>query len=316
MRARDRLIRIGISSCLLGEKTRWDGRDAKDPYIVGTLGNFCAFFSFCPEVAIGLPVPRAPVELVDDPAGPRAVGVYDRSVDVTQPLRKAASRMADEFEEICGVIFKSGSPSCGVAGVTVKRGGGKRAAPGSGIFARRVMERYPWLPVEEEGRLGDPAIRDNFLERVFALARWRTFLASSPAKRKLTAFHESHRLALMAHAEGRLGELDRLAASPGPFSRVKTKYLIVFMETLARPATRRRHAKVLRHVMNRMSPALDGADRREVRESIESYRKGEAPLIAPVTLLNHFLRRRPELDVRRQTYLNPGPAEAALRWGR
>lgn len=306
-------IRIGISSCLLGQRVRYDANHKLDTYITGTLGRHFEFVPVCPEVAIGLGVPRPPIRLVGDPAAPRALGVKDPSLDVTDGLAAYGHRQAERLGALSGYILKSKSPSCGMERVKVYgTGGGSR--PGRGIYAAAFMAARPDLPVEEEGRLGDPGLRANFVERVFAYHRWQQLARSGVTARRLVEFHTAHKLTLMAHGE-RQDPLGRLVARAGrtdPRALGET-YLHRFMAILARPATRARHANVLLHVLGYLRRALDAEDRRELRELIEQYRTSALPLSVPIALLRHHFRRHPDPWIARQVYLYPDPRELALR---
>lgn len=309
------LIRIGISSCLLGQKVRYDGGDKHDAYINGTLARFFEFVPVCPEVAIGLGVPRAPIQLVDDPTAPRAVGVHDPGLDVTDRLTDYGRRMGRELAgAISGYILKSRSPSCGMVRVKLYRNG-VPSQKGVGLYARALMTAQPLLPVEEEGRLGDLALRENFIERVFAYRRWQEAVAAGLTAQSLAEFHAAHRFVLMAHDPASCRRLERLVADAGarPLQELADEYAQGFMTALKRRATPQRHANVLMHLMGYLKRHLDRADKAELLELIEAYRLGRLPLIAPITLLKHHFRRFPDPYVAQQVYLNPHPAELMLR---
>jgi uncharacterized protein YbgA (DUF1722 family)/uncharacterized protein YbbK (DUF523 family) len=314
-------IRIGISSCLLGEKVRWDGDHKRDGYIAGTLAAHFDLVPVCPEVAIGLGVPREPIRLVGPPGAPRAMAVNgmdmsDPARDFTEALAEYGRRMARELDGISGYLFKSGSPSCGMERVKVHgRRGGMPAQSGTGIYARAFMAACPLLPAQEEGRLNDPVLRDHFVERVCAYHRWQRLLREGLTSGRLLDFHDRHRLALMAHGARPARRLGRLAAGAGRRDppALAAEYGAAFMAVLARKATRRSHANVLVHAMVRLKRTLDRGDEAELAEVIERYRKGLLPLIVPVTLLQHHLRRHPDPDLAGQTYLDPHPAELMLR---
>lgn len=295
-------IRIGLSACLLGERVRYDGGHKRDAWISGVLARHVELVALCPEVGIGLDVPRPPVRLVGDPGRPRAVGVDDPRLDVTARLAAFARGAAPE--DLSGYIFKSGSPSCGLRGVPVygPRGGVRRA---SGIHAGALLRRCPLLPVAEERDLGDPARRAHFLERVFAYRRWRAFTAAPVSAAALARFHARHELALMAHgaAPGRI--IAHLAASE---ARTRTAaYGRAFMAAYARPTTRPRHTRVLRHIAGRLRPALERAERAQLQAAIEAYRVGAAARTLPLRLVRRHLRRHPDPYLTAQIYLEPGP---------
>ncbi len=308
-------IRLGISSCLLGQKVRYDGGDKHDPYINGTLARFFEFVPVCPEMAIGLGVPRAPIHLVGDPAAPRAVGVHNPDLDVTDRLTDYGRTMGRELAAtISGYILKSRSPSCGMERVKLYRDG-VSSRKGVGLYARALMTAQPLLPVEEEERLGDPVLRENFIERVFAYRRWQEAVAAGLTARSLVEFHAAHKLALMAHGPAPYRKLGRLVADAGarPLQELADEYVQGFMAALKRRATRKGHANVLMHLMGYLKRHLDSADKAELLELIEAYRLGQLPLIAPITLLKHHFRRFPDPYVAQQVYLNPHPAELMLR---
>lgn len=308
-------LRLGISSCLLGQKVRYDGHHKLDSFIAGTLGKYFEFVPVCPEVAIGLGVLRPPIRLVGDPAAPRAVGVADPTLDVTTKLAAYGRRQARALDDISGYILKSRSPSCGMERVQVYGAGG-RARRGRGVYAAALMERQPLLPVEEEGRLGDPVRRDNFLERVFAYRRWQVLVGVGLTTSRLAEFHSAHKLALRAHGGQEYRELGRLItrATRRDARRVGAEYIRLFMTALKRRATRTRHAKVLQHVLGRLKQRLATADKTELSGLIDSYRRGALPLAVPVMRLRHHVRHHPDPWIATQTYLYPDPREFLLRY--
>lgn len=309
-------IRIGISSCLLGERVRYDGNHKQDSFIRETLGRVFDFIAVCPEVAIGMGVPRPPIRLTGDPQSPRVVGVQDPALDVTAALTAYGRRMALELDGISGYIFKGKSPSCGLRRVKVY-GGGAPSMRGTGVYAREIVQRRPLLPAEEEGRLGDPVLRENFIARVFAYRRWQSLLASGFSVGKLVEFHTAHKLSLMSHGTEYYRALGRLVADAKSHrpAVLCERYGAAFMAALQRSATHKRHTDVLMHVMGYLKTRLDKGDKAELLEVIESYRLGHVPLIVPITLLRHYFRRFPDEYIAKQVYLNPHPAELMLRNG-
>jgi len=310
-------IRLGISSCLLGQRVRYDGNHMHDGFITGTLGKFFEFVPVCPEVAIGLGVPRPPIRLIGLASAPRAVGIDDPALDVTDKLATYGNRMAQELIDVSGYILKSKSPSCGMERVKVYRRGGMSARAGRGVYATAFLVARPGLPAEEEGRLNDPRLRENFIERVFSYRRWQAEEAAGLTAARLVEFHTRHKLALLAHGTETYRQLGRLVARAGRkgLKDLADEYLRRFMDALARPATPARHANVMIHLMSYLKKELDAADKAELLELIHSYRAGEAPLAAPITLLRHHFRVRPHPYVARQTYLYPDPGELLLRGG-
>jgi uncharacterized protein YbgA (DUF1722 family)/uncharacterized protein YbbK (DUF523 family) len=308
-------IRIGISSCLLGNKVRYDGNHKLDTYITRTLGRYFEFIPVCPEMAIGLGVPRPPIRLAGNSKAPRAVGVKDPTLDVTGELAAYGTRMARELIDISGYILKSRSPSCGMERVKLYNPGRPAAKRGRGIYTAAFMSVQPLLPMEEEGRLSDPRLRENFIERVFAYHRWRELLQSGLTPAKLVAFHTNHKLAVMARGGEHYRALGRLVARAGRGQLQKTaqSYIEGFMTALGQSATPRRHANVLMHLMGYLKKRLSHADKQELLGLIEDYRLGRLPLIVPIMLLKHYFRLYPDDYVERQTYLNPHPQELMLR---
>jgi len=312
----DDRIPVGISSCLLGEEVRYDGQHKRDAYINGTLSDFFAFVPVCPEMAIGLGVPREPIHLVADKGEPvRVVGVRNPSKDVTDDLHAYGRQMARELPQIHGYILKRGSPSCGMQRVKVYKPDGNPLTTAAGAYAASFMAERPLLPVEEEGRLGDPVLRDNFIERVFVHERWHRQVAAEPTPKALVDFHSTHKLLIMAHDQSAYRELGRLVAEAGTgaIEETASAYFGKLMTALRKPATRKGHANVLYHLMGYLKSQLDADDKAELGERIEAYRTGYVPLIVPITLLNHHFRRHPQPYVARQVYLQPHPAELMLR---
>ena len=307
-------IRLGISSCLLGERVRFDGNHKQDSYILGTLGHYFEFVPVCPEVGIGMGIPREPIRLEGDPEHPRAIGVRDKSLDVTEKLERYGRESASALDDISGYILKSKSPSCGMERVRVYRGGGA-SRNGVGLYARELMAHRPLLPYEEEGRLGDPVLRENFIERVFAYRRWQEAMADGVTAARLVTFHSAHKLSVMAHGTEQYRVLGRLVANPDkrPIRPLADAYIHAFMAALRHRATPKRHTNVLQHLMGYLKKSLSREDKAELLELIDAYRLGRLPLIVPVTMLKHHFRRYPDPYIEQQVYLNPHPPELMLR---
>ncbi len=310
-------LRLGISSCLLGQKVRYDGTGKRDRFITGTLGRHFEFMPVCPEVAIGLGVPRPPIRLVGGIRWPRAVGVENPALDVTNKLAAYGRKQARALDDISGYILKSRSPSCGMESTKVFAGHG-RVKRGRGVYAAAFMAAQPLLPVEEEGRLDDPRLCDSFLERVFAWYRWQALQAQCVTPARLAAFHAAHELILLAHGKAHYRVLGRLIvrADGRNFRQVVEAYAQGFMAVLTRPATRSRHAGVLTYVVNRFKDRLDSQDRAALRAAIRGYRAGGHALAEPVTLLRRHLRRCHNPWIATQAYLYPDPREFTLRYRR
>lgn len=317
MAAADR-PRLGVSACLMGKAVRYDGGHKRSRYLMDRLSEHFELVDFCPEVAIGLPVPRPPIHL-HQPEGQgevRAVQVADAQVDYTARLAGYADAVAGQVAGLAGFILKKDSPSCGMERVKVYSGG-KRAPvrKGAGIFAARLMAAHPHLPVEEEGRLEDPRLRENFLVRVFTLHRWQALAQGGLTPAGLVDFHERHKFLILAHHQALYRELGRLVAQAGaaPLEALAAEYLAKLMQALGRRTTPAQCANVLTHIMGFLKERLSRDEKQELLALIDEHREGRTPLIVPITLLNHFLRRHPQAYIARQHFLAPHPRELMLR---
>ncbi len=311
-----RPIRIGISSCLLGEQVRYDGGHKHDRFLTNTLGQYFEWVPVCPEVELGLGVPRETIRLVQIDGGMGLV-MQKSGRDLTEERRDYARARVRQLakEDLGGYILKSDSPSCGMTRVRVYAASGMPSRNGTGFFARELLDYHPDLPIEEEGRLSDPHLRENWIERVFAYRRLRTLWESRWTLKDLVSFHTAHKLVLLAHSPKAFKDLGQLVATAKSASRqeLKQRYQAAVMAALKILATRGRHANVLQHMAGYFKKQLDEASRRELLDHIEDYRRGFLPLIVPVTLLKHYVRRFGEPYLEGQVYLNPHPKELALR---
>ena len=309
-------IRLGISSCLLGNPVRYDGGHKLDRYLRDVLGRFVEYVPVCPEVECGLPVPREAMRLVGNSACPRLV-TRNSGNDLTEQMQTWARRRVKELERerLCGFVFKSKSPSSGMARVKVYTEKGMPSSSGVGLFAAAFMEHFPLLPVEEEGRLHDPLLRENFVERIFVMRRWYELLDRGASRGALVAFHTRHKLLVMAHSPKHYRSLGRLVAAPksGPVQDLFDEYLGLLSQALSLKATPAKNTNVLQHVMGYFKKDLSGSEKQELLELIGDYRKGLLPLIVPVTLLNHYVRKYDQPYLRDQVYLRPHPLELQLR---
>ena len=309
-------LRVGISSCLLGQKVRFDGGHKRDGFLVSELGRFVEWLPVCPEVEAGMGVPRPSLRLVLEGGEVRMrENASDR--DHTRAMRAFVKRRVAELakQDLCGYVLKKSSPSCGMERVKVHRAGAPAARDGRGLFAQALIEALPSLPVEEEGRLNDAALRENFIERVFAHRRLRDLFAGDWRSADLVAFHTAHKLQLMAHAPKAYAELGRLVAGQKGLARaaLRARYETEFMAALAKRATPGRNANVLEHMAGYLGEQLDAAGRRELRELIRDYRGGLVPLVVPLTLVRHHARRLEVAYLLGQVYLDPHPKELMLR---
>ncbi|WP_242343338.1 YbgA family protein [Anaeromyxobacter terrae] len=310
-------LRIGVSSCLIGRKVRYDGQHKRDAFLVDVLGDFVEWVPVCPELEVGMGVPREPIRLVGAAGAPRLVA--ERSgTDHTAAMRRYAEARVAELErlDLAGYVTKKDSPSCGMERVRVyAEAGGPPRRDGVGAFARVLLERLPLLPVEEEGRLNDPALRESFIERIFAFVRWKAAISAGMRRGELVAFHTAHKLALLAHSPAAYRRLGALVAGQkkGPQAAIVEAYGRAFMEALRVPATRGRHVNVLQHVLGYFREALPPDDRKELEGVVHDYARGLVPLVVPQTLIRHHVRRQGVAYLAGQTYLDPDPKELMLR---
>jgi len=307
-------ITIGISTCLLGEKVRYDGGHKHDRYITDTLGQYFEWAPVCPEVGCGLPVPREAMRLVGDPEDPKLLTIRT-GIDHTERMKGWAQRKLDDLakEGLSGFIFKSRSPSSGMQGVKVYSESGMPSRRGAGIFAKAFMKRFPLLPAEDDGRLNDPRLRENFIERVFVFKRWQEFLKKGGSPGDLVNFHTDHKLLVMAHSPQHFSILGKIVANPGKSGSKPGAYIETMMEGLRLGATSKKNTNVLHHIMGYFKKQITGDEKQELLEIIEHYYKGLIPLVVPVTILNHYVRKYGEPYLKRQHYLNPHPLELMLR---
>jgi uncharacterized protein YbgA (DUF1722 family)/uncharacterized protein YbbK (DUF523 family) len=305
-------IRIGISACLLGDEVRYDGGHKRDAFLTAVLGPFVEWVKVCPEVEIGMGTPREPIRLTAQGGRVRLLAVTS-GTDYTDRMDAYAARRVDALarERLCGYVLKKDSPSCGMARVKVHGAKGPPARTGVGRFAAALLDRFPHLPIEEEGRLADPRLRENFIERIFAYRRLRDLFDSTWTVGDLVRFHTAHKLVLLAHSVSAYTRLGRLVARAKSFDResVRAQYSRGFMNALAIAATRARHVNVLQHMAGYFKKTVETASRDELRATIEDYRKGLVPLDVPVTLLRHHVRQQGVSELADQIYLSPYPEE-------
>ncbi|MBD3346134.1 MAG: DUF1722 domain-containing protein [Chitinivibrionales bacterium] len=309
-------MKIGISRCLLGDNVRYDGAHKLDRYLRDILGKFVEWVPVCPEVECGLSIPREAIRLVGTPEHYRLVTLKTQK-DITVQMTEWAAIRLEQLarEDLCGYIFKTKSPSCGMRGVKVYTEKGMPSYRGSGIFARLFMERFLEIPVEDEGRLHDDNIRENFIERIFVFSRWKDFLYTNHTVGGLIAFHTNHKLLFMAHSPRHLRSLGRIVveATKQHLEKSTDKYFHTMMEALKLIATVKKNVNVLMHCMGYFKKQLTPDEKKELAEVIEQYHSNLIPLIVPVTLIKHYARKYNESYLKRQYYLNPHPAELKLR---
>jgi uncharacterized protein YbgA (DUF1722 family)/uncharacterized protein YbbK (DUF523 family) len=308
-------LRIGISSCLLGDEVRFDGGHKRDTFLTDVLSPCVEWVRVCPEVEIGLGIPRETLRLVNV-AGDTRMITTRTGIDHTETMRTYARRRTSELisEDLRGYVLKKDSPSCGMERVKVYSGDAP-ARTGVGLYAAILKERFPALPIEEEGRLVDAVLRENFIERVFAYDRLRALFDAKWTQKALIAFHTAHKMTLLAHSTSAYRALGRLVAGGAAISRdvLQRQYESGFMSTLARPATTKRHTNVLMHMAGHLKTQVDEASKQELAACIDDYRRGLVPLVVPLTLLRHHVRAHNLDYLAGQTYLEPHPRELMLR---
>ena len=299
-------IYLGISSCLLGHKVRYDGNHKEQRLITQKLATKFEFVPVCPEMAIGLGVPRKPIHLIGDRTKQRAVEVNNKEVDVTHQLVSFGKQKAIDLDYISGFIFKKGSPSCGLFSVKIYQSENSVLNKGMGLFAQHIVKHNPLLPVEEEGRLNDEKIRRNFLQRVEVYHRWNQLVKSGLSKGKIIDFHSRHKFMLLAHCEKTYRETGRMISKIGDHDLyvLSDTYIALLMSGLEKPETCDKHINVLQHIAGFFKKSLDRHDKREFCQLIENYREGIMPREAVITLLKHYLRKFPNSYLNQQYYLS------------
>ena len=309
-------FKIGISSCLLGHPVRWNAGHKLDRFLTNTLGQFVEYVPVCPEVEAGFGVPRESVRLVGDPENPRMI-TFKSKKDLTDQMKRWAKKRVKQLEkeDLCGFIFKCDSPSSGMIRVKVYSEKGMPRKVGVGMFARAFMDHFPRIPVEDDGRLHNPAIRENFIERIFSLKRWRDITAKSPRIGKLVDFHSRNKLLLLSHSQKHYRLMGKLVANGKTLTPKKLfdQYEQLLLEALALKTTAKKNNNVLQHLMGYFKKQLAADEKQELLEVFEQYRKGYVPLLVPLTLINHYVRKYDQPYLKIQTYLNPHPLELKLR---
>lgn len=309
-------IKVGISSCLMGQEVRYDGTHKHLRLATDSLARYFDFIAECPEVGIGMSIPRKPIRLVGDVDKPKAVAVHDEALDYTAELTQFGEQKAQQHAELSGYIFMKNSPSCGLFRVKVYQENGYPAAtPGRGLYARAFTDAHPLLPVEESGRLCDPLLRENFVTRVFAYANWQELKKAGLTPKRLTDFHARYKYVLMAHSPAKYSELGRMLADAGNqnIDALGEQYFAAVMTVLTSLASRKTHTNVLMHLQGYLKKKISAAEKAELAQIIEQYRSAQLPLIVPVTLLKHHFNNHPDPYISQQAYLQPYPDDLSLR---
>ncbi len=308
-------IVVGISACLLGHEVRYNGGHSRSRQCQGELAEHFSFRSFCPEMAAGFGVPRPTLRLAGDPSQPRMVFSDDQQTDVTEQFNAAITPVLETLTELDGYILMKNSPSCGLERIKVYRDNGHTHTERTqGLFTAALRDRYPELPVEEEGRLNDARLRENFILRVFAHHHFRTTVDNSPSLGRLMAFHRDYKYVLMAHNQTEYRELGRLLARAAnrDVASLRNEYHRRFMQAISKPASRRNHCNVLLHILGYLKRSVESSARQGIVEVIERYSRGEVNLATPLTLIDHYVKQYGSDYVRAQRYLQPYPATLGL----
>ncbi|MCP9438748.1 MAG: DUF523 and DUF1722 domain-containing protein [Nitrospira sp.] len=312
-------LRLGISRCLLGDPVRYDGGHKKDPFLTEVLGPYVEWVPICPEVEAGLGTPREAMRLVRRSHQAQQVRLVTitSGVDHTRALMTTTARRLEALEDLdlSGYVFKKNSPSCGLERVRVYNEEGTPIHSGAGLFAQAFRAKFPLIPVEEEGRLCDPGIRENFIERVFCYQRYRQLLRTGVTRQGMVRFHTIHKYLLLAHSPQDYEKLGRLVAQAHRYGtrELAAKYGSLFMKALTIKATVRKHVNVLHHIVGHFKDRLRAEEKSELLSVIGDYQRGLTPLIVPLTLIKHYVQRFDVEYVRDQIYLNPHPKELMLR---
>lgn len=309
-------IKLGISACLLGEPVRFNAGHKQSQLCSEILARHFDFVALCPEVAIGLGTPREAIRLVGDPQAPRALGSRHPELDVTDALDAYGRQIAAELPDICGYILMQKSPSCGMERVKVyQHNGASVPGGGRGVFAAALMRARPDLPVEEDGRLNDPVLRENFITRVFAYAEWQRLLRQGLTRKALYSFHARYKYQLMATCRQQYQTLGRLLAEAGkaPLEAFAASYFSQLMSALQQPASRGSNSNVLQHIAGYLKRDLNAPDKQELQHLISQYRLGIVPLVVPLALIKHHFRHHPDSYIAQQAYLQPHPEDLGLR---
>lgn len=307
-------IKVGISSCLLGEKVRYDGGHKLDHYLKDTLGQFIEWIPVCPEVECGLGVPRESMRLVKVGDEVRLMTIKSK-IDHTERMEKWIKEKLKALEnyDLCGFVFKSRSPSSGLYSAKVYDEKGNFIGKTAGFFAKAFSEHFKNIPVEEDGRLQNPAIRENFIERVFVYHRWLEIKKSGFTYKKLIDFHTNIKLTLLSHSPKHYRLLGKFVAEGRKNKNIYEEYFSQLMEGLKLKATVSKNTNVLYHIVGYFKKHIDSDDKEELLEVIENYHKGLIPLIVPITLINHYVKKFNIEYLQNQFYLNPYPVELMLR---
>ncbi|WP_229157434.1 YbgA family protein [Fluctibacter halophilus] len=309
-------IHVGVSACVLGDKVRFDGGHKRSNYVTDYLGAVFRFEPICPEVAMGMPVPRPAIRVQELGNEIHLVDSKDSALRHTDSLNRVFEQQRGKMAALDGYIFCAKSPTCGVERIKVYGESGELLhRKGRGLFAQQVMDAYPCLPVEEDGRLNDMGLRESFITKVYVHHRFRHDVLAKPSAAALVDFHSRHKFLVMAYNPKMYQAIGRLVSGAGKehLDTLFSQYLTMLMQTLSKPTNRRKHTNVLMHLQGFFKKYLDPQEKQELAEQIDKYRLGYVPLLAPITLLQHHLRKYPNDYLSNQVYLAPYPEQLGLR---
>lgn len=303
-------IQVGLSACLAGQTVRYNGGHTQSHLCLNVLSEHFNFKTFCPEVAAGFGTPRPTMRLVGEPSAPQLVFTNDESTDLTEQLVDGFKDQLPEMGKLDGYILMKNSPSCGLERIKVYQTNGyPHVTKTAGIFAQALKNQYPLMPIEEEGRLHDPKLFDNFVARVYAYHNFKQEVLSQPSLHKLIDFHSSYKYLLMAHNQQHCKQLGKLLAGHRhqDINELISHYFTDFMAALEKPANKRNHSNALLHILGYLKTSVPSEARQHIAETIHKYRQGIFPLTTPLTLLKHYLNQYGSSYIKNQRYLDPYP---------
>jgi uncharacterized protein YbgA (DUF1722 family)/uncharacterized protein YbbK (DUF523 family) len=310
------MIKVGISQCLLGAKVRFDGGHKNSRFCSNELSQLFEFTPLCPEVGIGLPIPRKTIRLVGHSDSPKAVLSVGGEEDYTEQLSKFADENIEKIKQLSGYILMKGSPSCGMERVKVYNQHGQSQSNGVGIFAARLKQLVPHLPMEEDGRLNDPLLRDSFIKRVYLYSEWQQLTSQARLSvRDLMNYHTKHKMTLLAHCQRTYRKLGPMVAQAraNNINEIGEQYIALMLEGMKKTATRSNNTNVLLHLQGHLKKLLNREDRAELRNIILDYNKGLAPIMAPIILLKHHFKNNPNPYIKRLSFFSPYPKQLAIQ---
>lgn len=307
-------IKIGVSSCLLGERVRYNGEHKRHWYINEVLGKYFHYVPFCPELEVGMGVPRPSVRLVGKAESPKMIEPKSGE-DWTDRMVHYSNKKAPKLAGLHGFILKKGSPSCGPFRVKVYSEKGIPFASGQGIFAKALRERYPHIPIEDEGRLNDEGLRENFITRVFAYARFCHLKAQSFSRANWVKFHQDNKMLLLSYSRPLYSKLGQLVSHIKDYSSQEflDSYEELYMTALEGKSTPAKNSDVLLHILGHLKKIIGSKEKQDLIDAIDKYKQGTYPLIVPLTLVRHYINLHDVQYIKEQTYLNPHPIELKLR---